>query len=407
MGEEDLKRTLLVTPDFPPKTGGISSYLAAIFTHLSKEVVVVTPYTDGPYLFPIPANLTVLRPRPLLLAGKSILLSLLLFSIRVAARGRVEVVHCGHLYLAFVGHLLRKLFGIPWVTWVHGMELFHPNLMRIFKAFLLASDRVVTNSKYTRDLVSRMGVAHARVRVVHPPVDVHRFSPSVNPDPVINKHGLGRKRVLLTVARLAASEQYKGHDQVIKALPGIAERVRESVYLIVGDGDDRGRLEKLADRYGVRDRVIFAGRVPDELLPSYYAACDLFIMPSRVRRDGSSIKMEGFGIVFLEAAACGKPSIGGRSGGIPDAVLDGVTGLLVDPEDAESIGDAVVSLLTDRELMKNMGQEGRKRVLRDFTPEAAARKVESLTEELLGRSQRSIRSSKAQGREIPSQNECQ
>ncbi len=381
-----MKKVLLITPDFPPLTGGISTYLAAVFGGLPDErAIVVAPDCAGSPRGTAPANLRVVRCKSWPLVRKSILLSMLISSMRLARREDLEAVHCGHLHVALVGCVLRRIFGLPWATWVYGMELFHPRLVRFFRALLLASDLVVADSEYTKGLVTNMGVSTSRVKVIHPPVDASRFSPSVDPKNVLRKHGLEQKRVLLTVGRLASSEQYKGHDKVIQALPSIAERVKEVAYLVVGDGDDRLRLERLADRHQVRDRVVFAGSVSHELLPSYYAACSLFIMPGRVRSYGSTSKMEGFGIVFLEAAACGKPSIGGQSGGIPDAIVDGITGMLVDPLQEQAIADAVVRLLTDSELARRMGEEGRARVLKEFTADAATRKVESVTRELIGR----------------------
>jgi phosphatidylinositol alpha-1,6-mannosyltransferase len=163
--------------------------------------------------------------------------------------------------------------------------------------------------------------------------------------------------VVLTVGRRV---ERPGHDLVIRALTALEEQsVR---YVIAGTGPEEGRLRRLVEALGVRDRVLFTGHVPDEDLPGLYAACDVFVMPSRAlgARDG----IEGFGTVFLEAGACAKPVIGGWSGGVSEAVEDGVTGLLVDPHDPEALAEALRRLLRDPELRRRMGEAGRTRAER-------------------------------------------
>jgi phosphatidylinositol alpha-1,6-mannosyltransferase len=184
--------------------------------------------------------------------------------------------------------------------------------------------------------------------------------------------------MILTVGNLV---ERKGHDMVISALPEVQKVIPDVTYLVVGDGRYRSNLEQLAVTRGVRDRVVFAGQVPEKELPEIYSLCDVFVMPARERLDECDV--EGFGLVYLEANACGKPVIGGRSGGIPDAIVDGVTGLLVDPHDPIEIANALIQLLRDRELSTKMGHEGRKRVVRDFTWERIARQVQGILDSVV------------------------
>jgi phosphatidylinositol alpha-1,6-mannosyltransferase len=170
-----------------------------------------------------------------------------------------------------------------------------------------------------------------------------------------------RDQVIVTVGSLTAR---KGHDMVIRALPRLRETVPDITYLIVGQGGYRAKLEELAMSLGVRDRVIFVGQVSAEDLPDIYALADVFVMPSREHLE--SCDVEGFGLVFLEASACAKPVVGGRSGGIPDAIVDGVTGLLVNPNDAEDIANSLARLLTNSNLAIRLGQQGRCWVTKDF-----------------------------------------
>ena len=165
-------------------------------------------------------------------------------------------------------------------------------------------------------------------------------------------------KVLMTVTRLAVADQYKGIETVIQALPRILRAVPDTYYVIVGDGDDRLRLERLAQDTGVANRVLFAGRTDDKQLRSYYESCDIFVMPSYG---------EGFGVVFLEAMAFGKPVIGGNHGGIPEVVTEGMTGFLVEYGDVNTLTDRIVRLLTDEELRTQMSEASRRWVQQNST----------------------------------------
>jgi phosphatidylinositol alpha-1,6-mannosyltransferase len=168
---------------------------------------------------------------------------------------------------------------------------------------------------------------------------------------------------------------------VIRALPRINQAVRNVTYLIVGRGPYRSELENLAASLGVADRVIFADRVPAQQLPEVFALSDVFVMPSRERTD--SCDAEGFGLVFLEASACAKAVVGGRSGGIPDAIIEGETGLLVNPDDVGELTAAIVELLSDDHLARRLGEQGRSRVVQDFAWERVATGVQGILESVV------------------------
>jgi phosphatidylinositol alpha-1,6-mannosyltransferase len=163
----------------------------------------------------------------------------------------------------------------------------------------------------------------------------------------------------------------KGHDLVLGAL-SLLEDIPSLHYVIVGSGEDRGRLEAIIEEKGLRGRVTFAGRVDDNDLPDYYRLCDIYVMPNREVLD-STDSVEGFGISFIEANACGKPSIGGRSGGAAAAVEDGVTGYLVDPEDPRELAEKIRHLIEHPETASEMGEAGRQRVVEHFSWEDRAR----------------------------------
>ena len=270
---------------------------------------------------------------------------------------------------------------------------------RIGKKILENAKLVVANSEFTKEVVTEIGVAPERVRrrelsLATPQNVVVYPCPNISPDvkhedvEVLRRRlGLVGKKVLLTLGRVV---ERKGHDLVIAALPEILKHVPEAVYVVTGDGPDLPRLQKLVARdfmsrpsgtqgAALQNSVRFVGAISDVDRPLYYALCDLFVMPSRqigpIRARGrlwrptsNGIKpdVEGFGLVFLEAALFGKPSIGGRSGGIPEAILDGATGALVDPNDPGAFARVAVQFLHDDALRYELGQNAKARVLHEF-----------------------------------------
>ena len=251
---------------------------------------------------------------------------------------RPSLILCGHVNYAPLCRWLGALFGIPYLVMTYGIDVW--SLASAGKRKALARARKVTAlSRYTADRLSEQVVFSPGQLVVQPhPVREH-FRPGPKPRHLEERYGLQGKRVLLTVARLAQSERYKGYDQVMDALGTVARRAPDVRYLVVGDGDDLARAKRYARKAGVADRVVFAGSVPNEELADYYNLRDVFVMPSR---------NEGQGIVYLEALACGKPVIAGANGGSRDALLDGTLGLMVDPDRIDELSEAVLRMLEGR-----------------------------------------------------------
>jgi phosphatidylinositol alpha-1,6-mannosyltransferase len=240
---------------------------------------------------------------------------------------------------------------------------------------LLTADRVLANSHFTAGLVRQAGVGPERIEIVHPGCDVETFRPMPR-NAELRRRLLGNRApgpILLSVGGLVPR---KGHDMVIRALPSILKQCPGLLYLVVGEGRHHAALEALIEEVGVRDHVVLTGEVTDVPLEQVYALCDLFIMASRDRLDQRDL--EGFGMVFLEANACGKAVIGGRSGGMADAIVDGKTGLLVDPHSPAEIASAVTRLLSNPPLMESMGTHGRERVLSEFTWARVASQVQDI-----------------------------
>lgn len=254
------------------------------------------------------------------------------------AREKFDLVFCGHLNAVVLAAAIARGRRVPLWVQVHGIEAWGPR-GRSVRAGLEAATVVTSVSRFTRHrLLAWSDIPPDRVRVL-PNTFTTNFAPRRRNAALAERLGLAGKRVVLTVGRLAAAERYKGHDRIIRAMPEVLQQVPDAAYLIVGTGDDRLRLEQLAAGLGIANNVKFAGEVPEGELPDHFAIADLFAMPSTG---------EGFGIVFLEAAASGLPVIGGNGDGSRDALADGVIGRLVDPDDDAQLADAIIAALQGR-----------------------------------------------------------
>src|SRR5579872_4180578 len=287
------------------------------------------------------------------------------FVADVLRRGRgYDLFVCSHVAVAPIGLILHRLFGTPYVVFAHGIEVWG-SLGPRRRVALRRAARVVAVSRFTaRALVREHGVAEDRVVVIYPAVDPAMLRRALEePDAPPSHTGV----TLLTVARLSAQERYKGCDAVIAALPDVIAAAGPVRYAIVGDGDDRPRLEVVARDRGVADAVRFAGRVPADGLAAWYRDCDVFVMPSVAELRPGGWAGEGFGIVYLEAAAFRRPVIAGAGGGAPEAVQDGTTGVVVDGRDVRAVAAAIAGLARDAALRARMGDAGRRWVLERFT----------------------------------------
>jgi phosphatidylinositol alpha-1,6-mannosyltransferase len=246
--------------------------------------------------------------------------------------GGIDLVVCGHLRLLPLGRLAARLARAPLLLLAYGIDVWEPPAG---SRGLGGVDAVLAISEFTKGKLLRWAPA-ARIHVVPSAVDPARFGAGPRNPALVERYRLAGKTVLLTLARLAASERYKGIDEVLDCLPALAARRPGLVYLVAGDGDDRPRLEAKAQGLGLADRVIFCGRVAEAEKADHYRLADAFVMAGRG---------EGFGIVFLEAMACGVPVVGSALDGSRDALRDGRLGLLVDPGDRAALADAIATAL--------------------------------------------------------------
>lgn len=249
-----------------------------------------------------------------------------------------NLVIATHLNFTLAAYWLKRFTGIPYWTVAHGVEAWNiqrPNLQRA----LHSADRILAVSGYTRDrLLKEQNLNPQKVTILPNTFDAKRFQISPKPQHLLRRYNLsGDRLIILTVARLDSTEQYKGYDRIIQALGKIRSFVPNVHYILVGEGNDRHRIEGLIERLQMQSCVTLAGFVPDAELVDYYNLCDVFAMPSQG---------EGFGIVYLEALACGKPVLGGDRDGAVDALCHGELGVLVNPNDVEEIADQLIQILT-------------------------------------------------------------
>jgi glycosyltransferase involved in cell wall biosynthesis len=284
---------------------------------------------------------------------------------------RPRLIVVGHLNFAAVLDWLPRRRRPFWIV-AHGIEAWGVERPALRRA-LAGADCVLSVSRYTeRRLIEEQSLDPARIALLPGTFDPDHFRPREPSPELMARLGVeAGQPVLLTVARLAGRDRHKGYDVVLEALPLIRARVPGTRYVLVGEGDDRTRIEARVRELGLERCVTLAGSVTDEELPDYYALCTAFAMPS---------KREGFGIVYLEAMACGKPAIAGDRDGARDALLDGELGVLVDPDDAEAFAEAAVKVLSGAHPNRGIYDPAglRRRVIESFGPERFRARLEQI-----------------------------
>lgn len=359
-------RVLWVTQDFPPDVGGIQTYSAELVRALvgqGVDVEVLAPKRPGDRdhdrRFPAPVvRLPVPRDAMPLAAAAHVALERRSFDVAMHAQWTTA---SGSLVALRRGRIGRVVVA------AHGRELlWRPAALaaaheRWRRAVLRATDRVVAVSGYTRELALGLGVAPSRTAIVANGSDPRAFDrPEIRARAHELRASISGTRIVLTIARLVP---HKGIDTILYALPKVVRELPDVAYVVVGDGRDRDRLRSLARELDVERHVRFVGSVDDRDALAWMHACDVFALASRAH----AADVEGFGIVLLDAAACGRPVVAGRSGGIPDAVEHGETGLLCDPLAPDDFTNALLDVLDDPRHARALGDAGRRRVEHGFT----------------------------------------
>ncbi|CAA9214251.1 MAG: Phosphatidylinositol alpha-mannosyltransferase [uncultured Blastococcus sp.] len=349
-------RTLVVTNDFPPRQGGIQTFVAALLARRPPESLVVLASRSPGW-----EQHDAALPYPVLRYPTTMLLP-----TRAVARTAAELARrhgCGSalfgaaaplgliapaLRAAGVGHLVGATHGheTGWVAL--------PGSRQVMQHIASGLDVVTCISDYTRGRLAPALAGRTRLAQLSPGVDVDHFTPDADGAAVRARHGLGEGPVVVCVSRLVAR---KGQDVLVAGWPRVLARHPGARLLLVGGGPVEARLRRAVTERGLTGSVTFTGPVDAAQLPGHYAAGDVFAMPCRTRRAG--LDVEGLGMVFLEAAACARPVVAGTSGGAPEAVREGITGHVVDPHSPAAVADCIAGLLEDPDRARAMGAAGR------------------------------------------------
>jgi phosphatidylinositol alpha-1,6-mannosyltransferase len=373
-----MRRTLIVTNDFPPRQGGIQSFIHSLTLRLPPEqLTVYAPRWDGAKEFDAVQPFEVVRhPTSLMLPVPSVTSR----AVAIARRVNAEAVVFGAAApLGLITPSLRRAGVERAVAITHGHEAGWaalPVARTLLRRIGEETDVVTYLGEYFRVRVARALSVSAASRMVRldPGVDAARFRSSPEAAAKIReRYGLVGRPVAVCVSRLVPR---KGQDTLIRAWPEVIKRVPDAMLLIVGNGSYLDSLRQLAERSGVAARVRFTGPVSEDELSAHYAAGDVFAMPCRTRRRG--LDVEGLGIVYLEASAAGLPVIGGDSGGAPDAILEGESGYVVPGRDTAVLAGRLAELLADPAKAKAMGEKGRAWVERDWSWEHSAARLQAI-----------------------------
>jgi phosphatidylinositol alpha-1,6-mannosyltransferase len=349
-------RTLVVTNDFPPRQGGIQTFVASLLALRPPESLVVLASRspgwaeyDAGLPYPVGRRRTaMLLPTPGTARAAA----------ELARRHGCDTAFFGAAApLGLIAPALRAAGVRRLVGATHGHETGWaalPGSRHLLQRIAGGLDVVTCISDYTRSLLAPALAQRTTLAQLSPGVDDDRFTPDVDGGPVRRRHGLGSAPVVVCVSRLVPR---KGQDVLVAAWPQVLARHPAARLLIVGGGPAERSLRRAIAARGLQDSVVLTGPVPHEELPAHYAAGNVFAMPCRTRRAG--LDVEGLGMVFLEAAACGLPVVAGTSGGAPETVQEGVTGHVVEPRSADAVAGVLIRLLDDPARARTMGAAGR------------------------------------------------
>jgi len=372
-----VKKITIISEDYPPNYGGISEWARGISENmyaLGYKVNVIckyVSYVDNNLSWPFEVEYLKKKTwkRKRALHWKNALLE------QLSKGNNPDLVICTKWSTSKGLVHLCKQYSIPLITVVHGTEV--TGNLNWYKRWRLRStlnnsDRVISVSQFTADFLLNKYLTNGKnIRVLPNGVDLNKFGFTGNVDKLKQMLGLGNKKVIMTLSRVI---ERKGHDLVLRALPQLVKNNKNIIYVIAGPctESEKQRLMKLASQLGVKSYIKMTGYVDACDMNSMYQMCDVYCMPSRVKDNGDS---EGFGITFLEANACRKPVIGGRSGGCGDAIVDGETGYLVDPHDANELANKIEYLLDHPLVANTMGDNGYKRIEKEFNWQTITKKL--------------------------------
>lgn len=358
-----MKKTLIITTDFLPQTGGVANYISNLCQNLPLDQFFLLAQDNG-------GEKPVFNYKVKYLALKKYLkifpswLKLFFEAKKIIKTENIkQILACQPLPVGTVALLLKKIYKIPYILSFHGMDIMisQKKLRKkiLIKYIAKNADKIICNSEFTKNLALKyLPIRQKTIQVIYP---CSNISADLNIDSsdLINKYKLTNKKVVLSVGRLV---KRKGFDNAIKALPAILKEFPDLIYVIIGSGAEKSYLQNLIKEKHLEKNVLILENINNVDLAKFYNLCSIFLNPAR----NIAGDVEGFGLVYLEAAAFGKPAICGNQGGEREAVLHNITGIIIDPENIQQISDSVIKLLKSPELAKELGKNGQERVLNDF-----------------------------------------
>ena len=361
------KKVLLVTNDLGPRAGGIETFVLGLIEGLPKDsLIIYTSSQKGDKAFDAQLlekfGAVVIRDRAKMLLPTP---RITRKAVKILKQQQIKNVWFGAAApLALMAGKLRSAGASNIVALTHGHEVWWakiPILKSLLKKIIKDVDHLGYLGDFTKGEIAKISNQPQKFLQIAPGIDTQHFAPKSGRGDLIEKYRLDGRRVIVSVGRLV---HRKGQDELVKAMPKILEQFPDAILLFVGEGPIKQMLFNSAKQLGVLPKVVFAGRVSHHDLPDYICLGEIFAMPVRSRFSG--LEVEGLGIVYLEASACGLPVIVGNSGGAVDAVLDKKTGLLVDGTKSDQIADAICELLANPERAKQMGADGRDWVINNW-----------------------------------------
>lgn len=365
-------KVLLFTLEYAPFNGGIANYYKNLVKYwLEPDNIFVLNNNNNEL---ISRNFPVLKWSPAFLKLR-----------KEIKKNKISHVLVGHILpLGIVAYFLSKILKFKYSVILHGMDFSFAIRTRrkrlIVKKILKNSDSIICANKYTADMINLfLKKDIGNIIIVNPGIEINATRNMKNITQLENKYNLDKKIVLFSLGRLV---KRKGFDKVIKAMPIIIKKIPNLIYFIAGAGPDKEYLERcknnLEDKF-IKNHIIFLGKISDEEKKAWLNICDIFIMPSR-DIDGD---FEGFGIVYLEANMAGKPVIAGDSGGVQDAVVNRLNGLIVNSQSVENIAESVIKLSLDKELRKKLGEQGKERVIKNFHRKNQSEKIYNIINRII------------------------
>jgi phosphatidylinositol alpha-1,6-mannosyltransferase len=361
------KKVLLVTNDLGPRAGGIETFVLGLIEGLPKDsLIIYTSSQKGDKAFDAQLlekfGAVVIRDRAKMLLPTP---RITRKAVKILKQQQIKNVWFGAAApLALMAGKLRSAGASNIVALTHGHEVWWakiPILKSLLKKIIKDVDHLGYLGDFTKGEIAKISNQPQKFLQIAPGIDTEHFAPKSARGDLIEKYRLDGRRVIVSVGRLV---HRKGQDELVKAMPKILEQFPDAILLFVGEGPIKQMLFNSAKQLGVLPKVVFTGRVSHHDLPDYICLGEIFAMPVRSRFSG--LEVEGLGIVYLEASACGLPVIVGNSGGAVDAVLDKKTGLLVDGTKSDEIADAICELLANPERAKQMGAAGRDWVINNW-----------------------------------------